>query len=280
MEDFASLSGKTIAELKQIVVDRNIFGVSRMNKRGLIESILVNSKPSSSYFKQCMDKPLESFESTEIHKYIKHKSKEEMCRDIAWMVDGDPDEYKESNCDRWIKNKLVNPKSLRKISPTGMVYKLLETECNNNINIEMALNGPDYTGSFESNRDMLLYYYLDLFNLVVFDGKLTGRLRIEWHSAVAGSNRTIAVTLAMGNGGVARIVLSELHIKSKRRLRDALIHELCHAAVRIIDGIKPTISHGPEWHKWTRIAENVLPGIPKITEIINWEIYHPDSPRY
>ena len=32
------------------------------------------------------------------------------------------------------------------------------------------------------------------------------------------------------------------------RIRDTLIHELCHAATWLIDGVKA--GHGPHWKRW------------------------------
>ncbi len=55
------------------------------------------------------------------------------------------------------------------------------------------------------------------------------------------------------------------------RLRDTLIHELCHAACWIIDGNK-SASHGPVWQAWADKALAHLPRLDPVTRCHNYEI--------
>jgi len=48
------------------------------------------------------------------------------------------------------------------------------------------------------------------------------------------------------------------------RCRDTLLHELCHAAVSLIDNVMDE-GHGPLWRKWTRKAERCYPYLPAIS---------------
>lgn len=48
------------------------------------------------------------------------------------------------------------------------------------------------------------------------------------------------------------------------RCRDTLLHEMCHAAVTLIDGAMEQ-GHGPLWRQWTRIAERCYPYLPLIS---------------
>ncbi|KRZ18787.1 Acidic repeat-containing protein [Trichinella zimbabwensis] len=58
-----------------------------------------------------------------------------------------------------------------------------------------------------------------------------------------------------------------LHVKNvasvnNERIRDTLLHEMCHAAVWIID--QKIEKHGPFWKRWCAIAESVLPNMPVV----------------
>ncbi len=48
------------------------------------------------------------------------------------------------------------------------------------------------------------------------------------------------------------------------RCRDTLLHEMCHAAVSLIDGVMKG-GHGPLWRKWTRKAERCYPYLPAVS---------------
>ena len=48
------------------------------------------------------------------------------------------------------------------------------------------------------------------------------------------------------------------------RCRDTLLHELCHAAVALIDGVAKH-GHGSLWRQWTGLAERRYPYLPAIT---------------
>ncbi|KRX27197.1 putative carbonic anhydrase-like protein 2 [Trichinella nelsoni] len=58
------------------------------------------------------------------------------------------------------------------------------------------------------------------------------------------------------------IELSELVCDTCERIRDTLLHEMCHAAVWIID--QKIEKHGPFWKRWCAIAESVLPNMPVV----------------
>ena len=47
----------------------------------------------------------------------------------------------------------------------------------------------------------------------------------------------------------SKILPMTLHFPLTDRIRDTLVHEMCHAATWIIDGIKGG-GHGREWRAW------------------------------
>ena len=65
-----------------------------------------------------------------------------------------------------------------------------------------------------------------------------------------------------------RIVLQVLD--SPDRLRDTLVHEMCHAASWIISGYKD--GHGPIWKNWAARAMKRFPELPVIARCHSYEI--------
>ncbi|KAJ6628661.1 Germ cell nuclear acidic protein [Pseudolycoriella hygida] len=117
-------------------------------------------------------------------------------------------------------------------------------------------------------RDELVTLLMKYFNEFVFNNQLIN-VPVSWSnklSATAGFCR-------YGKKGNKRKCLIELSAKlccKPDRIRDTLIHELCHAAVWIVDG--ELAHHGKVWKNWTRRANEVFPTLPKITICHNYDV--------
>ncbi|CAH1381053.1 unnamed protein product, partial [Tenebrio molitor] len=61
----------------------------------------------------------------------------------------------------------------------------------------------------------------------------------------------------------ARIVLSTKVLDSADRLRDTLIHEMCHAATWFVNHVGD--GHGSFWRAWAGRAMDVFPELPPIS---------------
>ena len=68
----------------------------------------------------------------------------------------------------------------------------------------------------------------------------------------------------------ARILLSTKVLDSPDRLRDTLIHEMCHAASWIVSGHS---GHGSTWLSWCRIANDRFPCLPTIDRTHSYTIH-------
>lgn len=62
---------------------------------------------------------------------------------------------------------------------------------------------------------------------------------------------------------LAEIELSTKVCTSAERVRDTLLHEVCHAAVWIFEGIND--GHGPRWRYWSWKAQQVWPRLPIVS---------------
>lgn len=118
-----------------------------------------------------------------------------------------------------------------------------------------------YTLHYAQNKDSLVKNLYLLFNKYVFGGKLPDDMKISWKSrltSTAGYCRCSSVPIRQ-----CSIELSPRLLNTAGKLRDTLIHELCHAAVFLIT--KEFDSHGSFWRYWTTKASVVFSSLPPIT---------------
>ncbi|VDQ11880.1 unnamed protein product [Trichobilharzia regenti] len=62
---------------------------------------------------------------------------------------------------------------------------------------------------------------------------------------------------------IAQILLSEKVCTTAERVRDTLLHEVCHAAVWLIDGVND--GHGRRWKAWANRAHSIWPQLPMVS---------------
>ncbi|XP_014403170.1 PREDICTED: acidic repeat-containing protein isoform X2 [Myotis brandtii] len=135
-----------------------------------------------------------------------------------------------------------------------------------------------YSGrKFKKNKDELVQKLYTLMNNTVFENKLPERLDICW-------NNKMLRTAGLCSSGLfhcprERYTKIEISLKvcdSADRIRDTLIHELCHAASWLLDGIRD--SHGHAWRYYARKCNKVHPELPLVTRChnykINYKIYY------
>ncbi|XP_026667731.1 acidic repeat-containing protein isoform X2 [Ceratina calcarata] len=144
-------------------------------------------------------------------------------------------------------------------------------------NVPIAEAHPDakkYRLNFKDNKEMLCTYLYKLYNEKVFDKQLPENMTIDWNIRMRGTagycyNKKSVRTL----GGVvrsSRIVLATKILDTPDRLRDTLIHEMCHAAAWLINGVSD--GHGPLWTQWANKAMRTFPEIPPIRRCHDYKI--------
>lgn len=125
--------------------------------------------------------------------------------------------------------------------------------------------------TFRRNREELTKEIFNLLNSEVFSNRLPADLVVEWSKRL---KRTAGHAILDNRGGIrkCRIELAEKVVDSEDKLKSTLLHELCHAAAFLLDGmLKPP--HGPAFRKWADRAERVL-GI-EVNTCHNYEIFTP-----
>ncbi|KAL1459904.1 hypothetical protein WDU94_011851 [Cyamophila willieti] len=131
-----------------------------------------------------------------------------------------------------------------------------------------------YKTDFESNKEDLTRRLFYLFNREVFEERLPYDMSIKWNgrmgSSAFGSCNT-RIENDESESYSVQIELSKKLINTPNRLRDTLIHELCHAASWLIDGMRD--GHGRNWKKWTIHA---IERFPELSPIKRWH-YNVDA---
>ncbi|XP_008298073.1 germ cell nuclear acidic protein [Stegastes partitus] len=131
--------------------------------------------------------------------------------------------------------------------------------------------GSSYVDSFKRNKEELTSKLYRLYNTSVFDSKLPANMSVTWNKKMR-KTAGYCITGQERSGGnrYARIELSEKVCDSADRLRDTLIHEMCHAATWLINGVRD--GHGNFWKLYARKVTLVHPELPMVTRCHSYDI--------
>ncbi|XP_045644724.1 acidic repeat-containing protein [Ursus americanus] len=134
-------------------------------------------------------------------------------------------------------------------------------------------NAKQYSGrNFKQNKDSLVQKIYTLFNSSVFDKKLPEKIDIGWNKKMLRTAGlcTTGETRYPKKQRYAKIEISLKVCDSADRLRDTLIHEICHAASWLLDGVRD--SHGDAWKYYAKKSNMVHPELPMVTRCHNYQI--------
>ncbi|XP_028397689.1 acidic repeat-containing protein-like [Dendronephthya gigantea] len=121
---------------------------------------------------------------------------------------------------------------------------------------------------WRKSRDRLVDELFKCYNETVFGNKLPVDLPITWNKQMT---KTAGFCYYIGSlSKKCRIELSDKVVDSCDRIRDTLIHELCHAATWLIDGVRA--GHGPHWKRWAHKAKMVHSDLPPISRCHSYDI--------
>ncbi|XP_072361576.1 germ cell nuclear acidic protein isoform X1 [Scyliorhinus torazame] len=137
---------------------------------------------------------------------------------------------------------------------------------------DLTLSSSKYVKNFKQNREELTQELYNLYNESVFQQKLPEKLVITWNKKMR-KTAGYCVTGQKRDGILqryARIELSEKVCDSAERLRDTLIHELCHAATWLINNVRD--GHGPFWKLYAQKSILIHPELPMVTRCHTYEI--------
>lgn len=131
--------------------------------------------------------------------------------------------------------------------------------------------GSTYGRNFKQNKEELTSRLFTLYNATVFDKKLPESMSVTWNKKMRKTAGYCVTGQERGGGNhYARIELSEKVCDSADRLRDTLIHEMCHAATWLINGVRD--GHGNFWKLYARKSTVVHPELPMVTRCHSYDI--------
>jgi len=115
--------------------------------------------------------------------------------------------------------------------------------------------------NLKDKRQQLADKLFSIFNENVFSSQLSDRVTVVWSGRLSA---TAGHCTSRKHTRTAVITLSHKVCDSPERCRDTLLHEMCHAAVTLIDEVMEQ-GHGPLWKQWTSKAEQVYSYLPPIS---------------
>ncbi|XP_069552823.1 germ cell nuclear acidic protein [Brachyistius frenatus] len=131
--------------------------------------------------------------------------------------------------------------------------------------------GSTYQDKFKRNKEDLTSKLYQLYNTTVFDSKLPINMSVTWNKKMRKTAGHCITGQERGGGNrYARIELSEKVCDCADRLRDTLIHEMCHAATWLINGVRD--GHGNFWKLYARKSTLVHPELPMVTRCHSYDI--------
>ncbi|KAM4621874.1 germ cell nuclear acidic protein [Polymixia lowei] len=135
----------------------------------------------------------------------------------------------------------------------------------------LSVPGSSYERKFKQNKEELTTKLYQLYNTSVFDSKLPTNMSVTWNKKLRKTAGYCITGQERGGGGrYARIELSDKVCDSADRLRDTLVHEMCHAATWLINGVRD--GHGNFWKLYARKATVAHPELPVVTRCHSYDI--------
>ncbi|KAK6299283.1 hypothetical protein J4Q44_G00307930 [Coregonus suidteri] len=134
-----------------------------------------------------------------------------------------------------------------------------------------SLSGPGYSRNFQQTKEELTRKLYCLYNTSVFHSKLPRNMSVSWNKKMRKTAGYCITGQERGGGNrYARIQLSEKVCDSADRLRDTLVHEMCHAATWLINSVRD--GHGPFWKLYAHKATLAHPELPTVTRCHGYDI--------
>lgn len=177
--------------------------------------------------------------------------------------------YKETQVDLKRPSENIKKKNLRVFTcdTANKIYPSFLASLSGNVNYHSIK--PEYRlyrDNYKKAKYDLAKKLFSYFNEKVFENQIPGDTLLEWNERMRGTagfcyckkitKRTGEVTRT------ARIVLASKILDSADRLRDTLLHEMCHAATWIVNEVSD--GHGQFWKAWANKAMRKFPELPPV----------------
>ncbi|KAM4017417.1 germ cell nuclear acidic protein-like [Anomaloglossus baeobatrachus] len=123
--------------------------------------------------------------------------------------------------------------------------------------------GSPYLSDFQQTKHHLASRLFKWYNWTIFENQLPESIIITWSKRLTATS-AFCINICQDGQRHSTIELSEKVCDSADRLRDTLVHEMCHAACWHFHGVQND-GHGPLWMLYTQKAMDTHPELPPIT---------------
>ncbi|XP_068918506.1 germ cell nuclear acidic protein [Petaurus breviceps papuanus] len=140
---------------------------------------------------------------------------------------------------------------------------------------ELSSSTSDYVKYFQLKKDELIWKLYHFYNATIFRKQLPQKIDINWNKKMrttAGYCHLSGKEDGPQTTRAIQIELSEKVCDSADRLRDTLIHELCHGASWLFHGVRDC--HGPFWRIYAQRTILVHPELPLVQRCHTYEIHY------
>lgn len=111
------------------------------------------------------------------------------------------------------------------------------------------------------NRELMAQDTFRSFDKRVFQGRLGAGTSLTWSNKLRTTAGVTRLTKKADGSKTAFIVLSTKVCDDSSRINSTLMHEMCHAAVFLLDGAPKEGPHGPSFKKWGQHAMRCVPNV-------------------
>jgi predicted SprT family Zn-dependent metalloprotease len=141
-------------------------------------------------------------------------------------------------------------------------------------------------------KDELLNKCFELINEQAFRNGLPKSIKLKWNGRLTSTAGLCMTKISLGERTgeihisakvcdtpgsimiqlkVSLLFIFNLFIKKTERMRDTLAHEMCHAAVFFINGIRDG-GHGPQWKSWANSVNFTYEHLPRVKTTHDYQI--------
>lgn len=120
---------------------------------------------------------------------------------------------------------------------------------------------------YKKHRESLLTRLQDILVRRIFSAIPSEKLKVIWNARL----RKSAGQCRNHSNGNSTVEMSPVVCTTAERVRDTLIHELCHAATWVVDRLHKE-GHGPGWKRWGARCSSVFKSLPFIERCHSYEI--------
>lgn len=199
--------------------------------------------------------------------YISEADSESDESDEDSEFEDEEDDYRGSSPEVEVRKEKGEKKKKRPSDDEEWFLLSLTTNYNGPVHEDAKVYVKEGALRFKKHRESLLTRLHELLRRRVFHAIPEEKLKVTWNARL----RKSAGQCRNHSKGTSTVEMSPVVCTTAERIRDTLIHELCHAAVWVVDGLHKE-GHGPGWKRWGARCSSAFKSLPFIERCHSYEI--------